>query len=309
MTESTYPISSDRTLKVLKALSNEARLRIISLLHDRAMNVSEIARELDISQPTITTYVNQLEEAGLILTRIQKNANGYGKLCFLIHESLTFTFNPGMAKRAESAIVLDMPVGHYAGIEIAGPSLLTSQTRVLASWQDTSRFFHPDRMDADLLFVRDGMVQYLFPYNVPEDRQITRLELSVEASTELARPPLQAEFQLTINGHAFEPCTLSEPRADSTTRHMPGWYPQELPTAGQLLTWAVDHHGAYYNGRPAGEFTLKELGIKGSQPIQVILRVLACSAKGQPRGGLVLYGRNFGRFDQDLRFKIVHDGQ
>jgi predicted transcriptional regulator len=305
--DSVLSITTQDALRTLKALSNEARLRILGLLQQRPMNISEIARELEVSQPTVTTYINQLEEAGLILTRMQKGANGYGKMCFLIHDRLTFQFAPVAESSDENDITLDMPVGHYSAIELKGPSLLASQSGILASQEDSSRFFHPDRMEADLLFMRDGEVQYLFPYNLPVEQRILRLELSVEACGEVARPPVPHWVILSINNLVFDAVPLPMRASGQESHHMPAWFPHELPAAGYLLNWRLSHHQALFNDRKAGKFNLSDLELRLMRPIQVGLRVLAMDETGQMCGGMALYGRNFGRFDQDLRMRIIYE--
>lgn len=288
-------------------MSNEARLRILTLLHERPMNITEIARELKVSQPTVTSYVNQLEEAGLLFTRIQKGINGYGKICFLVHDALTVSFNNVDLGAPENEIVCDMPVGHYSAINLSRPGLLASQSRILASREDSSRFFHPDRMDADLLVIRGGTVQYLFPYNVPDDHRIVRLELSAEGCSTIAARQ-QTDVRLTINDLEFAACQLPPANIESPTRHMPAWYPHDLPPVGHMLVWKVDREQTLFNGSGCGRKTLADLQLKGMQPIKI---TLAVGSDGEPLGdegsGLVLFGRNFGRFDQDLRLRVIHE--
>lgn len=299
-------IETEQALKVLKAMSNEARLAILSQLHQRPMNVSEIARELKISQPTITNYIAQLEDAGLVSTRIQRGANGYGKICFLLHDDLTFTFGRPEKQTTEMDMVQDMPMGHYSEIDILAPSLLASQSRIIASQEDSSRFFHPDRMEADLLFVRRGRVQYLFPYNVPDERRMVRLELSLEASG-CRVEQLRLQMALTINDCEFQPVDLTSLYRGQQTTHMPAWYPAEFPPAGELMVWKIGHDETTFNDEPAGAIRLRDLRLKPMQPIRVALKVVEPGRSAGTEGGMILFGSNFGRFNQDLRLRIVHE--
>ena len=58
-------------LGIFKALSEESRLRIISLLRDGELCVCDIFTALNMSQPKISFHLNVLKEAGLIKDRKQ----------------------------------------------------------------------------------------------------------------------------------------------------------------------------------------------------------------------------------------------
>jgi len=58
-------------LEVLKVLANPTRLRIIALLSERPMYVSEIARELRMPYPLVHLYLTKLEEIGMVETRYE----------------------------------------------------------------------------------------------------------------------------------------------------------------------------------------------------------------------------------------------
>ncbi len=56
----------DNLLPVFKALSDETRLRILSLLKDGELCVCDIAETLQMTQPNISFHLSMLREAGLI---------------------------------------------------------------------------------------------------------------------------------------------------------------------------------------------------------------------------------------------------
>ncbi|MFD2043381.1 ArsR/SmtB family transcription factor [Ornithinibacillus salinisoli] len=58
--------SGDELLKILEALSNPYRLKIISILHQERQYVSQLARDLGISRPLLYLHLQRLEDAGLI---------------------------------------------------------------------------------------------------------------------------------------------------------------------------------------------------------------------------------------------------
>ena len=53
-------------LRVTKALSDANRVRVVKLLEDRALCVCEIQQLLGLAQPTVSSHMRILEEAGLV---------------------------------------------------------------------------------------------------------------------------------------------------------------------------------------------------------------------------------------------------
>jgi len=56
----------DSKARLLKALANETRLKMLKLLSKREMCVCELTVALDLSQPTASHHLNILENMGLI---------------------------------------------------------------------------------------------------------------------------------------------------------------------------------------------------------------------------------------------------
>jgi ArsR family transcriptional regulator, arsenate/arsenite/antimonite-responsive transcriptional repressor len=59
----------DQFVKVMKALSDPGRLKIIKMLQHKPMCVCEIQKTLDIPQPTASRQLKILEDAGLAVSR------------------------------------------------------------------------------------------------------------------------------------------------------------------------------------------------------------------------------------------------
>jgi ArsR family transcriptional regulator, arsenate/arsenite/antimonite-responsive transcriptional repressor len=53
-------------IKVMKALSDPNRVKVVKMLQQKAMCVCEIQAALSIAQPTVSKHLKVLEEAGLV---------------------------------------------------------------------------------------------------------------------------------------------------------------------------------------------------------------------------------------------------
>jgi ArsR family transcriptional regulator, arsenate/arsenite/antimonite-responsive transcriptional repressor len=56
-------------IKVMKALSDPNRVKIIKMLQEKSMCVCEMQAALGIAQPTVSNHLKVLEEAGLVTYR------------------------------------------------------------------------------------------------------------------------------------------------------------------------------------------------------------------------------------------------
>ena len=61
--------AADKQHRFFKALADETRLRILSLLEVREMCVCEVMVALDLTQPTASHHLGLLENAGLVKDR------------------------------------------------------------------------------------------------------------------------------------------------------------------------------------------------------------------------------------------------
>ena len=69
--------TGDALLATLAALANPHRLRIIAALANGGRNyVSALAREIGISRPLLHLHLQKLEEAGLVISRLELSADG-----------------------------------------------------------------------------------------------------------------------------------------------------------------------------------------------------------------------------------------
>ncbi len=72
----TDSLTGDQLLKMLTALANPHRMRILAALSERQEYVSELARELEMSRPLLHMHLQTLEKAGLVVGRHEVSAEG-----------------------------------------------------------------------------------------------------------------------------------------------------------------------------------------------------------------------------------------
>ena len=69
-------ISGDELVRVLAALSNPHRLRLLAALCGERVHVSQLAREVGLSRPLVHMHLQRLQAAGLVTGRLELSEEG-----------------------------------------------------------------------------------------------------------------------------------------------------------------------------------------------------------------------------------------
>lgn len=83
----------DDLLRVLAALANPHRLRIVAALTRESNYVSRLARELSISRALLQVHLRKLEAAGLVAARIEVSDDGKAMKFYEV-TPFSFPLNP-----------------------------------------------------------------------------------------------------------------------------------------------------------------------------------------------------------------------
>ncbi len=67
----------DSLVQAIKALADENRVKLLTLLNSRECNVSEMAALMDLTEPTVSHHLARLREAGLVNLRASGNQRFY----------------------------------------------------------------------------------------------------------------------------------------------------------------------------------------------------------------------------------------
>ena len=75
-------VTGEEALKVADALTSTS-LRILQLISDKRLDISTIAKKLDLSEPYISEQMRMLEDIKLIKVGYERGKRGIRKLCEL----------------------------------------------------------------------------------------------------------------------------------------------------------------------------------------------------------------------------------
>ena len=104
----TNPVSrtGDHLLRVLLALANPHRLRIVAALRSKGRNyISQLARDVGISRPLLHLHLQKLEQAGLVTSQLELSDDGKA-LNFFEVTDFSFELSPAAIAAAIKSLTL-----------------------------------------------------------------------------------------------------------------------------------------------------------------------------------------------------------
>ncbi len=102
----------DDMLRVLAALANPHRLRILAALHKEGRNyVSQLAREVGISRPLLHLHLQKLEEAGLVTAEYEVSPEGKALRFFSVTD-FSLTLTPAVIADAAASLAPGKTTSH-----------------------------------------------------------------------------------------------------------------------------------------------------------------------------------------------------
>ena len=86
-------VSGEDALQVADAL-NSTSLRVLQLLSKERLDISTIAKRLELSQPYVSEQVRKLQETNLIRVSYESGKRGIRKICELAVRKIIIEIHP-----------------------------------------------------------------------------------------------------------------------------------------------------------------------------------------------------------------------
>jgi predicted transcriptional regulator len=298
-------VDPQEDMAVIRGLASPVRAQILKILQGGPLNVNEIAARLGLPQSTVSTNVQILEEAGLIATEAQKARKGSQKICRSTFEEVLIRFKEPSAQVSEKTIEVSMPLGLYTGFEVTAPCGICSTEGVIGLLDVPDTFLDPDRMKAGLLWLTRGHVEYQFPNNSKLTRgEVEAIEISLELSSEVPGTSADwpSDITLTLNGKPVGTWTSPGDFGDKRGVYTPHWWKLKGSQYGKLKTWRTSAEGTFVDGVRISPVTLDDLDLTSHHSIRVRIGV---EESAHRPGGMNIFGRGFGNYDQDIVLRLI----
>ncbi|MBF2713428.1 metalloregulator ArsR/SmtB family transcription factor [Agrobacterium vitis] len=298
-------IDPEDGMAVLKGLASPLRIAMLKLLHEKgAMNVNDIAAELSLPQSTVSTNLQVLEDAGLIRTESQKARKGSQKICYPTAEEVLVVFKSERRKIDAHAIEVAMPIGLYTSYEVTAPCGLCSPEGIIGLLDVPNTFLDPERMKAGLIWFTRGYVEYQFPNNAKlSGSSIREIEIAMELSSEVPGTSADwpSDITLSINGTDVGTWTSPGDFGDKRGVYTPDWWKLKGSQYGKLKNWRISSEGTFVDGVKISSVDLNAIDLLAHHSIRVRIGV---RDDARHPGGINIFGRGFGNYDQDIVLRI-----
>lgn len=288
--------------QILKGLASDKRIEILRYLGGHSCSVNEIAEALDMPASTATMHINLLEKAGLIGTELKPASRGLQKVCVRLYDQIVISL-PAGERPTENSVDISMPVGAYVDCSVVPTCGLASESGIIGHFDDPDTFYDPERVRAQLMWFKQGYVEYRFPNRLPVYAELESLQISLELCSEapLHNDDWPSDITMWINGVEVGTWTSPGDFGGERGALTPEWWEEWNSQYGLLKVWKVSHDAAYVDGVRISNTTLDELHIGYGGFIAVRIGIKDDAAR---IGGINIFGRHFGNYPQDIVMRM-----
>ncbi|MFP4977951.1 ArsR/SmtB family transcription factor [Paenibacillus sp. CN-4] len=297
----------DKLVTVTHALSTRSRVDILRLLNSRNLNIIEIAEKLKLPVSTVASNVKVLEAAELIHTELLPASRGAMKVCSRNYDDIHIELNLRKTVPTGEAHVyeVEIPIGHYSDCEVSPTCGMANSEGLIIKEDEPASFYHPKHINAQLIWLRKGYLEYLLPLDLPAGAKIESLELSMEICSEAPNydQDWPSNISVWVNNTEIGMWTSPGDFGDRRGKLNPNWWWDGSTQYGFLKTWRVDHEKTTLDMEKVSGVTLKDLQLELSPKLRMRIGIKPDAVH---QGGLNLFGRHFGDYDQHIIMRVKY---
>lgn len=301
---------TELNLPLFEALASGTRIKMITMLREESLNIKEMAQKLGLSSAIIAKHVQQLEEAGIIASRIIAGKRGMQKQCFLVQDSITFRFRPEGAVNLleeddQSRYTVSIPVGQYVAFNVRPTCGLASETKLIGMRDDPRYFAEPEHVQAQHLWFGSGHIDYRIPNYLIGRQMIRSIRISLEICSEAPgyAEDWPSDIAFSLNGVTVGTWTSPGDFGAVRGKLTPSWWEPGSTQHGLLKTLLVSEEGTFMDGIRLSDIVVGDIPVAPMQEIQFRIE---SDAKVRRPGGVSLFGRKFGNYEQDIEVSISY---
>jgi len=294
--------SLDDGLELFKALGSDIRIEIIKiLLESHGMNMNELASSLNITNGALTSHIKKLEECGIVTISNESTGHGNQKKCSVHLDKILIDLDNN--EDYKNIYQTELKVGHFSDYNVYPTCGLSSPTAIIGEVDDTRYFAHPDRYNADILWFGKGYVEYIIPNFIPLSQKIDQITISAELGSEApgVNDIWPSDIYFYINNICIGTWTSPGDFGNVKGIFTPDWWYPNWNQYGLLKLLVINHEGTFIDGLQISEVSIDGFNLNYRSTIKFKLEV---PDTAEHIGGLTIYGKNFGNYNQDIDVRI-----
>lgn len=294
--------SLDEGLDIFKALGSEVRIEIIKiLLENNGMNMNELAGRLNITNGALTSHIKKLEDCGLVIIANESAGHGNQKKCSVRLDKILIEINP--QEDIQNTYQTDIKIGHYSDYNVYPTCGIASDTAIIGEVDDARYFAHPDRYNADILWFTRGYVEYVVPNFIPYGQKIDQITISLEIGSEApgVNDVWPSDISFLVNNKKIAMWTSPGDFGNMKGIFTPEWWHPNWNQYGLLKILVINNTGTFIDGLQVSDVSIADFDFDYRSSIKL---KLAVEDTAQHIGGLTIFGKTFGNYNQDISVSI-----
>ena len=291
-------------LDLFKALGSDVRIEIVRiLLENNGMNMNELASRLNITNGALTSHIKKLEECGVVTVAGETSGHGNQKICSVHLDKILIELQD--QQKNENVYTTSIKVGLFSDYDVFPTCGLASGSQLIGEVDDTRYFSHPDRYNADILWFTKGYVEYVIPNFIPFSQKIDELCISAELSSEA--PGINniwpSDIYFYLNDVFLGIWTSPGDFGDVKGIFTPDWWFPNWNQYGLLKMLVINHHGTFIDGLQISGVSIDRFNLTSKSSVKF---KMAVPDSAEHVGGLTIYGKSFGNYNQDIDVRISY---
>ena len=297
--------SADELYKTCHALGSKERIAILNLIQTRPMTIKELSQNLNLPVSSITLHTNILNEGNLINIEYKPNKKGLVKLCSRAVNIIQILFDNVENNEELIEQNYEMPIGNFTDINIKSPCGIAGKYSGIGEYDEISTFYLPNRHKAELLWFSDGDITYKFPNTIKDLSNLNSIEFSLEICSETlySRNDWPSDITFWINDKEITTWTSPGDFGGRRGKYTPDYWFINSTQYGILKNIKIDKNGIYLdNNLISNNLTLDDINLMNSNSIDFKIGIKPDAVH---KGGINIFGKNFGDHDQAIIMKVV----
>lgn len=296
--------NTEQMVKIGKALSSPERVEIVKYLGNNPSIISKLAEHFGLPLSTAAHHIRVLEAAGLVVVCNIPASRGSQKLCASLITSVVLSFYGSEQERKMSLLFQQsMPIGNYFDYQVVSPCGLISDGVRLSPTDEVSGFCMPNHIQAQLIWMSKGYLEYRFSNSSFADNTVGRVVFSLELCAEYpgSKNDWPSDITVWINDREIGIIHSPGDYGDRHGRLTPSWWADYNTQYGDLWWISINEKECFLNEVRISDENLNTLRLSEGDSIRFRIGV---KPDAQHCGGMNLFGHQFGDYPQDIVMSI-----
>ena len=263
--------------------------------------MNERASKLKITNGALTNHIKNLEDCGIVSISNESAGHGNQKICSVYLDKILVDINA--QEDFKNIYQTSLKVGHFTDYNIYPTCGIASGTALIGEVDDTRYFAHPGRYEADILWFTRGYVEYIIPNFIPCGQKIDQITISLEISSEAPgiNDVWPSDISFKINGRKIATWTSPGDFGNVQGIFTPDWWYPNWNQYGLLKILVLNKKGTFIDGLQVSDVSIDEFDFDYHSTIKLKLEV---EDEAEHVGGLTIFGKSFGNYNQDIDVRI-----